>query len=125
MRVLILVVAAVLAACASAPREAETARTTDAAASPSSAPPATAANASSEDASRDTKRTFKPPAGWRAKIVDWEILYCRKGPVGGSHMVTELCMTEYQLKEHVAANDGMRRDLDQSSRICAKDGCSK
>jgi hypothetical protein len=118
MRAVILVAMATLAGCTSAPRNPEPA------AAP--APVASAQDTASPAAPvRDSKRTFKPPAGWRAKIVDWELRYCRKGPVGGSHFSTELCMTEDQLREHMAANDEMRRDKDRSSRVCARDGCSQ
>lgn len=117
MRAPILVVMVTLAGCASAPRNPETA--------PVPSPAASVENTASTAApSGDTKRTFKPPAGWRAKIVDWEIKYCRKGPVGGTHLSTELCMTEEQLRQHMAANEEMRRDKDRSSNICASDGCA-
>lgn len=117
MRNLILVVMITLAGCASAPRNPESA--------PAPSPVAAAENTASTAApAGDTKAAFKPRAGWRAKIVDWEVMYCRKGPVGGTHLSTELCMTEDQLRASMAANDEMRRDKDQSSRVCASDGCS-
>lgn len=118
MRASILVATAILAGCASTPRNSENAPSPTPAASPES-------TESTASASDDAPRAFKPPAGWRAKIVDWEVMYCRKGPIGGSRMTTELCLTEDQLKEHIAANDEMRRDLDRSSRICAADGCTR
>jgi hypothetical protein len=118
MRAPILVVMATLAGCASAPGNPEATPVP----SPAASAPDTASTAAPSD---DTKGAFKPPAGWRAKIVDWEVRYCRKGPVGGSLFSTELCMTEEQLREHMAANDEMRRDKDRSSRVCARDGCSQ
>lgn len=118
MRALTLVVMAILAGCASVPRKSATA--------PSPAPATSAENTvSTAAASSETRGAFNPPAGWRAKIVDWQVMYCRKGPVGGSRLITELCMTEDQLKAHIAANDEMRRDLDRSSRICPRDGCTR
>ena len=87
MRALTLVMTAILAGCASAPPKSETAPSTAPVASPDD-------TASTAD---DAGRAFQPPAGWRAKIVDWEVMYCRKGPIGGSRMTTELCLTEDQL----------------------------
>ncbi|MGH8176572.1 MAG: hypothetical protein ACREV5_09955 [Steroidobacter sp.] len=64
------------------------------------------------------KRAFKPPAGFKARIHDWGVVYCRKMPVLGSRFPKQVCMSEAQLKEHMAANDSMRRDKDQASSMC-------
>lgn len=73
--------------------------------------------------SKETKPAFKPPPGYRVKINGWDIVYCRKTPVLGSRFAKEVCMTEAQLKEHLAANEEMRRNKDQTSRVCAGGPC--
>lgn len=72
--------------------------------------------------SKPTEPAFKPPPGYRVKINGWDIVYCRKTPVLGSRFAKEVCMTEAQLKEHLAANEEMRRNKDQTSRVCAGGG---
>lgn len=69
------------------------------------------------------KPAFKPPPGYRVKIYGWDIVYCRKTPVLGSRFSKEVCMTEAQLKEHMATNEEMRRNKDQTSRVCAGGAC--
>jgi hypothetical protein len=93
-----------------------------------SAPPAAAATADTKGAqdakSAEKKPEFKPPAGYKVKIYGWDIVYCRKTPVLGSRFPKEICMTEAELKEHLAANDEMRRNKDQSSRVCTGAACN-
>ena len=114
MRVLCVAALMVLAGCASAPRDAEPAlaSATTAAASSTSAQLNTAAEASEQQA-------FKPPPGFKARIVDWSVVYCKKTPVLGSRFPKEMCMTEAQLKDHMATNESMRQNKDQASRICS------
>jgi hypothetical protein len=84
----------------------------------------TPANDESENAeSKKKKPAFKPPPGYRVKIYGWDIVYCRKTPVLGSRFSKEVCMTEAQLKEHIAANEEMKRNKDQTSRVCAGGAC--
>jgi hypothetical protein len=70
----------------------------------------------------EKKAEFKPPLGYKAKIVGWDILYCRKMVVTGSRFPKEVCMTETQLKEHLVRNDEMRRDVDKAQRTCTTAG---
>jgi hypothetical protein len=120
MRILILVTLAVLAGSAFADDKPEPAA--------KSAPPAAAATADAKGAqdakSAEKKPEFKPPAGYKVKIHGWDIVYCRKTPVLGSRFSKEICMTEAELKEHLAANEEMRRNKDQSSRVCAGSACN-
>ena len=92
------------------------------------ATPSAAAEAGSKPAenpkSGRKKQQFKPPPGYRVKIYGWDIVYCRNTPVLGSRFPKEVCMTEAQLKEHMAANDEMRRNKDQTSRVCAGNVCN-
>jgi hypothetical protein len=81
--------------------------------------------ASTAPATAATKKpAFKPPAGYRVKIKEWDIVYCRKEPVLGSRFPVETCMTEQELKAHMAANDEMRRNKDQTSRVCSGNACN-
>src|SRR5262245_3137932 len=128
MRTLILIVLAVSAA-ASNPSIADTppASATAPAAKPSvsdeSKAPATEPNAAAKtepqaQATDSEQRAFKPPAGFKTKILDWGIVYCKKMPVLGSRFPKEVCMNEAELKDYLANSDAMRRDKDQASRIC-------
>jgi hypothetical protein len=110
MRALALIGLFVLAGWATAPLASETAH---------KAEPAVAAPATEAAKPAKEKHAFKPPPGYKTKIKDWDVVYCRKTPVLGSRFPQEVCMTEAQLKEHLAANDTMRRDKDQVSRVCA------
>lgn len=69
------------------------------------------------------KPQFKPPAGYRVKIKEWDIVYCRKETVLGSRFSKEVCMTEAELKAYMAANEEMKRNKDQTSRVCGGTGC--
>jgi hypothetical protein len=121
MRILILVTMAVLGGSAFADDKPEPAA--------ERAPPAAAAETADTKGAQDAKPAekkpeFKPPAGYKVKIHGWDIVYCRKTPVLGSRFPKEICMTEAELREHLAANDEMRRNKDQSSRVCAGSACN-
>lgn len=85
-----------------------------------------AASAFAEDKSEapEKKPQFKPPSGYRAKIHGWDIVYCRKEAVLGSRFPKEICMNEAELKAYLAANEEMRRNKDQSSRVCGGNSCN-
>jgi hypothetical protein len=72
----------------------------------------------------DKKPQFKPPPGYKVKINGWDIVYCRKEAVLGSRFKKEICMTEAELKAYLASQDEMRRNKDQSSRVCVGAGCN-
>jgi hypothetical protein len=98
-------------------------------AAPASATPAATATQDSKEAQgaksdEKKKPQFKPPPGYRVKILGWDIVYCRKTAVLGSRFPKEVCMTEAQLKEHLAANEEMRRNKDQASRVCTGSACN-
>jgi hypothetical protein len=77
------------------------------------------ATTTTADAVKSEKPTFKPPAGFKVKIHDWGIVYCKKMPMLGSRFPKQVCMSEAQLRDYMATNEAMRRDKDQTSRICA------
>jgi hypothetical protein len=114
MRTLLLAVLGILAGCGTAPPASDT---TTPNATPAAAAPVAATAAASP--SSDKKHAFKPPPGFKTKIKDWDVVYCRKTPVLGSRFPQEVCMTEVELKEHMAAMETMKRDKDQVSRVCA------
>ena len=72
----------------------------------------------------DKKPQFKPPPGYKVKINGWDIVYCRKEAVLGSRFKKEICMTEAELKAYLASQDEMRRNKDQTSRVCVGTGCN-
>ena len=65
---------------------------------------------------------FKPPPGFKAKIDGWDIVYCKTMTVLGSRFPKQLCMSEAQLKDHMAGNEAMRQNKDQVLRICPTPG---
>ena len=116
MRTLVLTALCILAGCGTAPPEPTPSESV-------AAPAAMLQNAESGDkwkaeAAGKKKREFKPPVGYKAKIVDWEILYCSKMVVTGTRFPKEVCMTEMQLREHMTNNDEMRRDVNKVTRTC-------
>ena len=119
MRTLVLTALCVLAGCGSAPPAPET---TTASAADAAAPSSTETK---ESASATGKQQFKPPPGYKVKIDGWNVVYCRKTTVLGSRFPKQVCMTEAELKEHMAATDAMKRDKDQVSRVCSQAaGCA-
>jgi hypothetical protein len=116
MRTLVLTGLCILAGCGTAPPGATP---TGNAAAPAAMPQAAALGGELKaEAAGDSRRDFKPPLGYKAKIVDWEILYCSKMVVTGSRFPKEVCMTESQLREHMTNNDEMRRDVNRVTRTC-------
>jgi hypothetical protein len=121
MRLITLTALCVLAGCSSNPPESQTAPVV--AAATTSAPAAAAEPAAT--AATSEKKPFKPPPGYKVKIDDWDIVYCKKIPLLGSRFPKEVCMTEPQLKEHLAAMETMKRDKEQISHVCSQAaGCA-
>jgi hypothetical protein len=67
-------------------------------------------------------KPFKPPAGYRAKRVDGQQVYCTKIVVLGSRFPKEDCRTEAQLRELELRKQEMRGDMEQRNRVCAGGG---
>jgi hypothetical protein len=121
MRILILAISMGLVGCASDPSSSGT--ETASIAPPVGAEQQESAEANGEAAAGD-KRAFEPPPGYKTKILDWDILYCRKAPVLGSRLPKEVCMTESQLKEHIATTEALREEMDQRRAICGSAVCT-
>jgi hypothetical protein len=51
------------------------------------------------------------PAGYKAKEIGGEKVYCRKSTPLGSRFPTEVCMTVAQYEESVRQADGLRQEL--------------
>ena len=51
------------------------------------------------------------PAGYKAKEIGGEKVYCRKSTPLGSRFPTEVCMTVAQYEESVRQRDGLRQEL--------------
>lgn len=117
MRTLVLTTAlCILAGCGTAPPESAPAAPSAALA----AKPAPQAAVPRAGTVASEKREFKPPAGYKTKLVGGAIVYCQKTVVLGSHFPREVCMNEAQLKEHLVTNDKMRQDLDKATRTCSQ-----
>ena len=69
-------------------------------AAPTAAPPAAT-----------TKAGTKVPAGYSAKTVEGETLFCRKSTPMGTRFPTEVCMTEAQYLENERNRQSMRNEL--------------
>ena len=71
----------------------------------------------------EDNKPFKPPAGYRPKRINGELVYCSKMTVLGSKFPVTDCRNEAQLREMVRTNRGMREDLNRN-RACAGSSCS-
>lgn len=72
-------------------------------------------------ATEGDQKPFKPPAGYRAKRVNGEQVYCAKLVVLGSRFPKEDCRTESDLRELALRKEEMRRDVESTRSICASD----
>lgn len=125
MRILVLITACAIAGCASAPPP-RTVPAVPAAPAANLAPAPGITSAPAEATPKVSKEgQFKPPAGYKTKLVGQNLYYCKKTVVLGSRFPKEICMNEAELKEHLASTDEMRRDKDEVSRICTSaTGCA-
>jgi hypothetical protein len=95
----------------------------DKAAAQPAAAETTAKTAEDNSKTAEDNRPFKPPAGYRAKRVNGELVYCSKRTIIGSQFPVTECRNEAQLREMVRTNRGMREDLNRN-RACAGSSCS-
>jgi hypothetical protein len=51
-------------------------------------------------------------------VKDGREVYCRKMVILGSRFPEMMCFTQDELRDMEARNDTMRRDKDQTSRLC-------
>jgi hypothetical protein len=81
--------------------------------------PAAAATETETMAKAETKaeKPFKPPAGYKAKRVNGEQVWCQKTVILGSKFPKEDCRTEAQLREIVRSRASMREELGRG-RAC-------
>ena len=63
---------------------------------------------------QEDDKPFKPPAGYRAKRVNGDQVYCMKIVVLGSRFPKEDCRTEAQLRDLEAQRASMRNEMDQT-----------
>jgi hypothetical protein len=71
----------------------------------------------------DDSKPFKPPAGYKPKRVNGELVYCNKTVILGSKFPVVDCRNEAQLREMARTNRAMRDDLNRG-RACAGGACS-
>lgn len=76
-------------------------------------------------ATAPTAPPFKPPYGYRMKVVGGEKMYCSKTVVVGSRFAKEVCMTQEQLVELKARETDIQRELSRGQTVCAGgSGCA-
>jgi hypothetical protein len=71
----------------------------------------------------DEEKPFKPPAGYKPKRVNGELVYCTKTVILGSKFPIVDCRNEAQLKEIERNKRTMREDLNRA-RTCSGAGCT-
>jgi hypothetical protein len=97
------------------------------AANPGPAPVSDAAAASppAAPAEKASNLPLDLPPGFKPTRISGELFYCRKMVVLGSRFPKQLCLTEEQLKQHVAGTEEMKRNKDQISHVCTSTaGCA-
>lgn len=85
------------------------------AAKPAAAAPAPAAVPASAAAADEAAKPFKPPAGYKARTVKGETMYCRKEAAIGSRFKETVCLTEAQLKDQLLREEENRIRMGQQS----------
>jgi invasion protein IalB len=100
-----------LVACMSA-FAAEPERTATPAAT-AAAPSATSATAPAATTTAAAPKAEAPkvPAGYKAKTIDGETVFCRKSTPMGTRFPTEVCMTQAQYLENERNRQSMRNEL--------------
>lgn len=111
MRVTLILAAAILAGCASQPQ-------TPTPATPAAAPSPAATPAPAATTAKAEAGAYKPPAGYRAKKLGANTLYCKKDTLLGSRFPTEFCFSEDELKEIERRGEDMRQNKLKNSGIC-------
>jgi len=66
---------------------------------------------STKPADAQEAKVARVPAGYKAREIDGETVYCRKSTPLGSRFPTEVCMTVAQYEESVRQRDGLRQEL--------------
>ncbi len=117
MRLFCLFAAACLAACSSQPaNESEVPAPRLAAETVSPATPANGVVAATDE------DEFKPPAGYKRRVEDGQVVYCAKIVVLGSRFPKDDCRTQAQLREMEMQKADARNSLDQSRAVCSAPG---
>jgi hypothetical protein len=71
----------------------------------------------------EEEKPFKPPAGYKPKRVNGELVYCTKTVILGSKFPIVDCRNEAQLKDMERNKRTMREDLNRA-RTCSGGGCN-
>ncbi|MGL6222714.1 MAG: hypothetical protein ACRC6L_03930 [Steroidobacteraceae bacterium] len=76
-------------------------------------PSATSATATAATTTAATPKADAPkvPAGYKARTIDGETVYCRKSTPMGTRFPTEVCMTQAQYLENERNRQSMRNEL--------------
>jgi len=110
MRILYLGALAILAGCASQPAADSPPKETVALASAAEAAPASKASAAN--------REYKPPTGYKKRMVNGQTLYCTKMVVLGSRFPQEDCRSQSELEDMEMLKQGMRSEMNRRQAIC-------
>lgn len=85
------------------------------AAAPAAPAPVSAAAAAPAAAADEAPKPFKPPPGYKAKVVKGETMYCRQEAPIGSRFKETICFSEAQLKEQMLREEENRIRMGQPS----------
>jgi hypothetical protein len=99
---------------------------TETAAETKAEPRATQATATetTAKAAAEEEKAFKPPAGYKAKRINGDQVWCAKVQIIGTKFPKEDCRTEAQLRDMERTNRAMREELNRG-RACVGAGCAK
>ena len=93
-------------------------------ATPAAAPAATPAAQAPPAAAASETRTLKVPAGWRKQMRNGDVAYCRKIVTLGSRFEKMQCMSEAELKQHMAMSAENVNSMQQRIAICGNGTCA-
>ena len=124
-RLLLLIAAATLAACASEPvrQPAPAGSMGPAAASPVVAAPASTASPAKAEATAVSDGEFQPPAGYKTKKRGNTTVYCRTDTPIGTRFGSEYCYTRSDLERMEASRVNTKQEIDKARRTCTGGGC--
>ena len=125
MRLLVVCSLIVIGGCAANPGPSPSSDAAAASPQAAAAAPAAAPSTEAQPAATASNLPFDLPPGFKPTRISGELFYCRKMVVLGSRFPKQLCLTEHQLKEHMAGNEEIKRNKDQISHVCTSTaGCA-
>jgi hypothetical protein len=124
-KLLALIAAATLTACASDPAPKNAAPVAASAPAPAAASAPASASATSPVAAKPATATgeFVPPAGYKVKKRGETTVYCKVDTPVGTRFGTEYCYTRSDLERIEASRVNTRQEVERARRTCTGGGC--